>query len=365
MSAEITATFAGALDAVGYNIPGTADADVLGFPSASKLCFVVVDGLGALQLQARHGHAPTLRSLSINRAITTVTPSTTAAALTAITTGEEPGQTSMAGYTMRNDATHEAFSLVSWKGHRLPEPRQWQSCPTLFERLGSRADKARVIVAKKYIGTPFSQAFLRSAHMVPAQSLDERIDAAAQALRSGVDVAYLYWENIDKAGHRNGWNSQAWIDALEELDAGIRSLLRRLPSDTLLVLTADHGMVDVTERIDIAAHQQLRRGIGLVAGEPRALHLYTTEPDDVVRRWSEFLGDKADVLTKSDVASSGLLGPIAEHVNDRLGDVFVLMKGTSVVVDSTTQPSSAINLIGVHGSRTDAEMYVPLIMEVA
>ncbi|MDP9800159.1 hypothetical protein J2S49_000235 [Arcanobacterium wilhelmae] len=362
---EVTAALAGALDAVGYGVSGAADAGALGFPSARKLCFVVVDGLGALQLQARRGHAPTLRAIGVDRAITTVAPSTTAAALAAIGTGKEPGETAMLGYSMRNPATGEVFSLVSWKGEHLPKPELWQSQPTLFERLGDRASAVRVVQAKKFIGSGFSRTFLRGAQAIGAKTLDQRVEAAARALRGSADVVYLYWEHVDKAGHRDGWNSHAWIGALETVDAGIRQLLASVPTDTLVVLTADHGMIDVSERIDIAAHRELRTGVEVIAGEPRALHLHTKVPDDVAQRWREFLGDKATVYTKAQVAASGIMGPVLPHVVERLPDVLVFMKGTCVVVDSTTQPSSAIDLIGVHGSLTDDEMYVPLIMEVA
>jgi len=65
---SIRASLSAALDAVGLP-PRTSvstsaeDRRALGLPRAERVCFVLVDGLGAENLAARSGHAPTLRPI--------------------------------------------------------------------------------------------------------------------------------------------------------------------------------------------------------------------------------------------------------------------------------------------------------------
>ena len=58
---------------------------------ARQIVLLTLDGLGWEQLQARARLAPTMTSLG-GRFITTVAPSTTATALTSLTTGEPPAR---------------------------------------------------------------------------------------------------------------------------------------------------------------------------------------------------------------------------------------------------------------------------------
>src|SRR5699024_875952 len=111
-------------------------------------------------------------------------------------------------------------------------------------------------------------------------------------------VAYLYWAEIDAVGHLHGWQTPERDRELDHLDGEIARLASLLPPGPLVLLTADHGMVDVPQgashtfggpaRIDVNAHAALSRGLDLVAGENRFLHLSTREPDEVARRWEDF-----------------------------------------------------------------------------
>ncbi|MGM0385809.1 MAG: alkaline phosphatase family protein, partial [Actinomycetota bacterium] len=133
------------------------------------------------------------------------------------------------------------------------------------------------------------------------------------------------------------------------------------PRDTLLVITADHGMVDVAESIDAALVPELVRGVELISGEPRAMHLHTTD-DGVLDRWRDHLGDRAWILPRAEAL------PFYPDLDPRffhaIGDVVVFMRGRTVVVDSRTQTPPSMALIGVHGSLTTAEMRVPLMVTV-
>ena len=305
------------------------------------------------------GHTPVLRRVREDiRSIHTVVPSTTAAAITAFGTGERPGATNMVGFSVAYGSG--VMNLLAMQGG--PAPATWQPKPTFFERLAERQVDSAVISPARFAGSGLTGAALRGARHVAAESLSERVNAALAQLRAGTPLVYLYWSEIDHAGHCAGVGSEEWIAQLEEFDSGLSSLLRRLPARVRTVVTADHGMINVesTSLIDVAHTPILRDGVRIVAGETRAVHVHAEEGQGarVEERWRETLGERAWILSGPDV--SALIG--AGDGANVIGDLLVLARGRGGVVDSRTQSASAIAMPGIHGSLTSAEMRIPVVV---
>ncbi len=338
------------------------DRQNLGLPTARHVVVVILDGLGHYQLDSRRGHAPFLRSI-VSDVVTAGYPTTTATSLSLFGTGQPAGQTGMTGYSARNPRTGELANLISWEGADPPE--EWQPMPSLLEEADRSGVTVTTLGKRAFAGSGLTHAALRGGLFVGAERLADRIDVALAATKTP-GVSYCYWGEIDAAGHRHGWQSEEWVAALEDADREFRRLAGSIRPDTLMVVTADHGMVDVTgaPRWDIGAEPQLARDVELVAGEPRALHLHVREgcAPAVAERWQAILGDHGVALTRADAASAGIFGPISEVARPRIGDVVVAMAGRSTVVDSRTQSPKSMALIGVHGSLTPEELMVPLLM---
>ena len=361
--AHVMPAVAGALGAA---LPGATDAQaLLGLPAARRACVVLVAGLGHLNLAERGGHAPFLRSLlGSSQPLLSTFPSTTATAVAAFGTGRGPGETGMLGYTVRVPATGRLGNLVSWTD--MPDATQWQPHPTVFERLVSDGVRVTSVGPARFHGSGLTAAALRGAAYVPAESLPHRVDAVVRALREP-GLTYLYWHDVDKTGHHHGWGSWQWGEALTELDGELARLARSLPRDTLLLVTADHGMVDVdpARRRDVGTDPVLGAQVATTGGEPRALHLHVedgVDPQVVATRWRGELGDDAVVRTRDEAVDAGWFGPVEDRVRPVVGDVVVAMTGTATVVDSRTQTPASIALRGVHGSLTAREMLVPLLV---
>ncbi|QJW36942.1 alkaline phosphatase family protein [Cellulosimicrobium protaetiae] len=337
----------------------------LDLPHAERVCVVLVDGLGHVNLAERAGHAPFLRSLLPDaRALTSTFPSTTAAAIGAFGTGTAPGRTGMLGYTQRNPATGGLANMVSWEG--APPPAELQRETPVLERVAAAGAAVTSTGPARFAGSGMTVAALRGASYAAAEGLGARVDAAVRAL-SRPGLVYLYWGEVDKAGHHHGSTSWQWGDELEALDRELARLARSVPKGTLVLVTADHGMVDVDPalRRDVATDPALARGVVLVGGEPRAVHVYT-EPGEtaaVAARWRDVLGDDALVLERTEVLDRGLLGPDPRpEAVAAAGDVIVALRGRATVVDSRTQTPASLALVGVHGSLTEREMRVPLLV---
>lgn len=337
---------------------------LLDLDPAERVCVVLVDGLGFENLSERSGHAPFLRSLLHEGAeLTCGFPSTTAASIGILGTGTCPGRTSMLGYTVRDPATGGLANLVSWDG--APEPTGLQREETVFERMSAAGRSVTSVGPSRFAQSGMTQAALRGGFHRGAESLADRVDVTAYELMAP-GLVYLYWGDVDKVGHHHGSESRQWGDELERTDRELARLARTLPRGTQIVITADHGMIDVdlTHRWDVAAVQGLAEGVKLVAGEPRALHVHARRPEGVagvLDRWRDVLGDGALVASKEEVVDAGLFGPVSEHVHPFIGDVVVAVAGRGTVVDSRTQTPRSLELVGVHGSLTPREMRVPFL----
>ena len=367
-----TATLAEVLPAVARAMDLAVDGAVeptWSLPSANRVVVVLVDGLGDTLLARRASYAPYLTSLRAEgRGLAAGFPSTTATSMGTFGTGTLAGTHGLVGYQVLDPATGRLLNELSWEDG--PDPRIWQPRPTLFEQVAAQGVEVVQIGPGFFHGSGLTEAALRGARFVAAGTLDARVDAAAAAVRSAPrTLVYVYWGDVDKVGHVKGCGSYAWCDELSAVDLAVRSLAARLPSDALLVVTADHGMVDIPDgaRLDLSAGSALERslaeGVRLTGGEPRAPMLYC-EPgqvEAVLARWRAELPD-FDVLSRDEAVDAGWFGPVGELALARIGDVVVASRGDRSVHDSRVQRAELLSLVGMHGSRTADEVAIPLLV---
>ncbi|HEU0182374.1 MAG TPA: nucleotide pyrophosphatase/phosphodiesterase family protein [Agromyces mariniharenae] len=340
-------------------------------PAASGAVIVLVDGLGASNLQARAGHARFLSSRMTRRdVIRTVLPSTTAAALASFTTGRMPGEHGLVGYRVL-DAAHDRLvnQLNGWDAGMVPET--WQRSETLFESAAADGVPTFAIGAARYADSGYTRAVLRGAEFRAAASVPDRFALAQSVLEqhSGA-LVYLYVPELDQAAHAHGWESDRWLGLLEQLDAEVAAFERRMPRGTGLLVTADHGVVDVPahRHVFVDARPDLLAGIRHVGGEPRFLSLYAEpELDEAARArlvegWRAAEGHRAWVLGREEAIESGLYGPTVDaEVLSRIGDVLIAARSGIAYYDRREPNRQAELMVGQHGSLTDEETRVPLI----
>ena len=367
-----TASLAEVLPAVARAMGLTVDGAVeptWELPAADRVVVVLVDGLGDTLLARRASYAPYLTSLRAGgRALAAGYPSTTATSMGTFGTGTLAGTHGLIGYQVLDPGTDRLLNELSWEDG--PDPRVWQPRRTVFEQVAAQGVEVVQVGPGFFQGSGLTEAALRGARFVAAGTLDARVDAAAAAVRSAArTLVYVYWGDVDKVGHVDGCGSYAWCDELSAVDLAIRSLAARLPSDALLLVTADHGMVDIPDgaRLDLAAGSALERslaeGVRLTGGEPRAPMLYC-EPgraEAVLGRWRAELPD-FDVLSRDEAIAAGWFGPVGELALPRIGDVVVASRGARSVHDSRVQRPELLALVGMHGSRTADEVAIPLLV---
>lgn len=340
--------------------------DRLSLPASDRYVLVLVDGLGRAQLEASTRVAPHLAGLlPSSGTLTSVAPSTTASALTSLGTGLTPGEHGMAGFSFRHPFGSGVLNALAWD--RDLSGLDVQPRLTLLERLAKDGVQVTSVLPAKFEGTGLTEAGLRGGGFVgvtnesdAARRVEQVVTAAVAGDRS---LVYCYERALDHTGHKAGWESPTWQAVLAWVDALVASLRAALPADVRLVITGDHGMIDVprAHRVIAEEHASLAAGVDLIAGEARLRHLYTGEPAAVASRWRKTLGERAWVLTRDEAAEAGWFGWLSPAMAGRFGDVVVAMRDDHAVLTRTFPREH--QLVGMHGSLTPAEMSVPLLVE--
>ncbi|KAA0022771.1 alkaline phosphatase family protein [Antrihabitans cavernicola] len=352
-------------------VPGETDRVGLGLAGIDRVCVLLVDGMGADLLAAHPDEAPFLTGAA-SRTLTAGFPSTTAASLGSLGTGVPPGEHGVVGYLLAVPGQKRLMNPLKWRLHGqgphvdlLKEvvPEEFQPGPTIFERAVDAGIAVTRVCPPYQAQSGLTRAALRGGNFRPNFSMGDLVDGAAKAMREGSkSLVYAYHGELDLTGHARGPNSDAWALELAQVDSMARLLADRLPPDGALIVTADHGMVEIVEPVDFDSESVLQHGVARLGGEPRARHAYTTDgaTHDVVQAWRSELGNEFMVVSRDDAVSRGWFGPsVTTRSADRIGDVIAVPTGSSAVIRSGAEPLQS-RMIGHHGSLTQAEMLVPL-----
>ncbi len=236
----------------------------------------------------------------------------------------------------------------------------------MVERATAMGIRVTRIGPQVHDGSGLSRAVWRAGAFRPAETLEAVIVQALAALRVAPSFVYAYHSKLDAAGHIYGAASQQWRDELGSIDRSVQAFAERLPRGSLLVITGDHGMVDLAEdqRLDIAEHPDLQEGVRLLAGEARARYVYLRPgaETDVLAAWRAKLGDRLWIWPRDEAIASGAFGPVVTPAaRERIGDLVAAAHAPIGIVEREVDPAQA-RLIGHHGSFTPAEQLVPLLV---
>ncbi len=317
---------------------------------------LVLDGLGWDQLQARLTLAPTLSAME-GRAITTVAPSTTATALASITTGTMPGEHGLVGY--RFEIRGEILNVLRWNtpagdARTRISPDDVQMVPPFW------GESVPVVTKAEFEGSGFTLAHLRGGRLKGWRTPSVLVSQVAQLVQKGAPVVYAYYEGIDKIAHEFGLGS-FYDRELGFADYLVDQLLGVLPDDVALLVTADHGQVDVGSRL-VRPSPDLLRLVRVQSGEARFrwFHARQGAEADVLQAATDEFASRCWVVSVAQIIDEQWFGPrLGPSIRRRLGDVAVV-PFEPIGIDDPAD-GGLFELVSRHGSLTSAEMFVPLL----
>ncbi len=331
-----------------------------------RACVILVDGLGTKNLEFRAGHAPHLiNALKQGQSIHCGFPSTTATSISSFATGAAAGLHGMVGYQVFDRHSQKPLNLLTGLGGDQPA-RTWQSQSTVTEAAIEAGVPVFVVGPPEYEGSPFSEATMPSATYIGAKSFDERVSATQKLLRTNsTALVYLYFPELDQRAHAFGSKSVEWLEKLEDLDAAVKQLTAELPKDAGVLLTADHGIIDVRHdrQIYLDEHRDLLPGLISVGGDPRVLFLYfeSVPTENQLEQLQTALGSRVIVAAKQRVIDAGWYGEITETNATRLPDVFLIANGEAALYHRDFAKTKSMQMIGQHGALSTEELTIPLL----
>ena len=325
--------------------------------AARQVVLLVLDGLGWEQLRQRPHLAPTLTNM-VGGPITSVAPTTTATALTSLTTGLPPAVHGVLGYRVQV-SRGEVMNVLRWTTKR-GDARE-EVPPEKFQPHVAFANSgAPVVTRAEFATTGFTAAHLAGARMHGWKVLSALVVEVRRLLCQGEPFVYAYYDGVDKVAHERGFGEHydAEVVAADRL---VSDLAEALPPGAGLVVTSDHGQVHVGEAT-LELDADLMGSVELLSGEGRFRWLHARPgaarqlADEALDRY----GDVSWVRSREELVEEGWLGgPLAPELERRLGDV-ALVPFEPVAFHDPADPGES-RMVCRHGSLTPAEMWVPLV----
>ena len=323
---------------------------------APQTVLLALDGLGWDQLQGKAHLAPTLAAMA-GGSISTVAPSTTATALSSLSLGCPPGEHGIVGY--RINVRGDVLNVLRWQtaagdARTVIPPDAIQSRPAFG------GHRPPIVTRAEFAGTGFTTAHLADVRLHGYRVPSTLVTEVRQLLRAGEPFVYAYYDGIDKVAHEYGLTEHydAELVACDRLAA---DLIDALPPGACLVVTSDHGQIQIGDAIvpiadEVMAHVELLSG----EGRFRWLHARPGALDDLRAAAVEHHGGRAWVRTRAEVIAEEWFGPkVSDAAAARFGDV--VLAAIDPVAFEDPADTGPYRLQARHGSLTSAEMRIPLL----
>ena len=280
---NLMASIAGAIDA-----PSTGhsplDAVAPGELQRRKLVLLVMDGLGDTFL-SRHGESRLLRH-RIGR-LSSVFPTTTAAAITTFATGLAPRAHGVTGWFTYFRELGSVAAVLPFRPRHGGAPYS-EAGITPAELVGGSplADHATVpchVVSPHYIiDSDYSRATAGRSERHGYRDVSDFFDRLRKILaRPGPSYTFAYWPELDARMHRHGVDSREVSEHFQTFDKSFADFVDGMAgSNATLLATADHGVIDTepTHALRLEDHPQLAQHLILpLCGDPRVAFCYLRE----------------------------------------------------------------------------------------
>ena len=354
----------------------------------NRIVFILMDALALFRLQRwmEDGSAPIWKELSqdgLLAPLTSITPSTTSAALTSLWTGRSAAEHGILGYEMwlkeygvvANTILHTPISFENDAGSLAKagfKPGSFMELPTLGSHLAHYGVKSYALQHKSIARSGLSQMFFNH---VDVRAFNTAADLWIN-LRHLLDqrpaermYAWAYWGGVDHFGHFYGPDDERTVAEFAMFSVVFEqyflNCLRPVErKDTLLILGADHGQINTFEdpHYELRNHPDLVRRLHILpSGENRLAYLFVRpgQPEAVREYIEQTWPNQFSLLDTARAVEAGLFGSGELHPRlfDRLGEYIVVARGNAYLWWADKKNF----LIGRHGGLHPEEMLVPFL----
>jgi len=358
-------------------------ADELLSRNHTNVIVLLLDAMGTSILEKHLAPDGLFRSHLLGR-YSSVFPPTTVAATTSLIAGQYPCETAWLGWDCffpqlgKNVTVYQNTNQLQEKGApfsyvpervldengipdvETPRPAADFNVPYTYIPYKGLYEKITEVGGQAHFASPYA---------APNPKTLPKILARVTELSRlpGKKYIYAYWNEPDGTMHRTGTASEATHAVITDIEKQVEALVDGL-SDTLLLITADHGHMDSTNLCILDYPEIMECLVRMPSIEPRALNLFVKDEcrNAFPALWEKTFGDKFWLVPKDEVIARGLFGPAGEAgsatehplFRDMLGDFLAI--ATAEVSIFNTHKEAAL-MPGGHAGLTQEELEIPLI----
>lgn len=325
--------------------------------------------------------------------LTSQFPSTTAAHVTCIHTGLDVGQSGIYEWNYYEPLIDEMIAplLFAYAGDKTRDTLKRAKLPaeayfpkhTLYQMLQARGVASYVFQSAAFTPSTPSNMLLKGASVFPYRQVSDAITQLShlvQAQKTAPAYYFVYVDTIDLIGHTRGPGSREFEQAVDAffttVERPLFALLQGKRGDTLFMLTADHGQIEVDERQTVYLNTHIagieeylctnRRGRLLIpAGSARDmfLHVRPERLDEALALLQRHLAGKAEVYRTEELITQGFFGgePPSNVFLARVGNV-VILPYQGETVWWYEYGKFDMHFSGHHGGLLPEEMEIPLCL---
>ncbi len=336
-------------------------------PRSRVAICLLVDGLGWRQVQEYAGIMPTIESHG-RKALVAPFPCSTPVSLATLGIGVLPGEHGMIASRMllNRHRFHNLKWLYDKEGEESPDPIVAQPRATVPELVSARGIPVSLVSDARMKSAGYNIAVWRGGELYQCANLDEvAAKTIEMARRPGPRLIYAYTSMVDDAAHEFGVGSEQHMEVLKLVERAAVTFLRGLPTDAVLLLTADHGHVNLDRNQVVYSDRvpELKRGVRWVGGDLRAAQVYAkaTTTDDAFERWQQFFGNDRWVVRREELITKGWFGSrVTDEVRTRIGDFLVIDKDRGGVAQAPK--TNGKPQVSTHAAWTENEMLIPNVV---
>jgi hypothetical protein len=252
----------------------------------------------------------------------------------------------------------EVLNILRWQttgNRRPPDPFEMQRHTAFLGR------SVPVVTRSEFRNSAFTEAQLRGARFIGWSAVSTLVEHCRRLVAAGERFVYAYYPSVDTVAHEFGLHDSYFVAELRAIDRLVGDLRDALPGTTALVVVSDHGQVHIDPGgwVELT---ELAPMIAMCAGDARFRYLYAKPgaATELAAAARDAVGHQAWVLSREELFAEGWIGPAPEGpTGRRVGDVVLAARDPVAFVDPAMPQEST--LLGMHGSLTPDEMYVPLL----
>ncbi len=335
---------------------------------------LIIDGLGYNFFTQRCKEAQIYKHLHCK--LTTVFPSTTAAAMTCFYLGYPVQQHALTGwffYLKEFGCALKSIPFSTISGDI--DMSKWSS----FEEITGLSPKYSLLDVSTYLIQPFNfkdssytQYVSIGAKVLFFKSMSDmfnKLELIRKIKTKKRKFLIAYWTGFDAISHQHGPSHSKALEHIKKLSNKVLEFLNSSKETNFtLIVTSDHGFLDTPSEslIRLENHPELDECLSHpLCGEARLAYCYVRH--GYAKKFINYINSKLDKycecreskkLVSENYFGLGKPNPKIEH---RIGDFVLIMKKNYIIRGKLMGEEQKI-LKGNHGGVSPDEMYVPLLI---